>query len=119
MNPSAVEACPSTCAEYVQAKRAAFRAAFPYGNCRVRRRHAVFDAPSGVLGGTTAGTHTPLSSAGVDERSQFVEIARLAFDQAQTSQDPRKRIAYSFLLATAREPGSDEIGVLLDVTISN
>jgi hypothetical protein len=48
---------------------------------------------------------------------QFVEASRALAQRMMTEagEDPRKRIAFAFRLATARRPGAEETKVLLDV----
>jgi len=62
-------------------------------------------------------TNTPLQALVLMNDPQFVEASRALAQRMLTeeSADPRKRIAYAFRLATARNPQPDEIKVLLGV----
>ena len=62
-------------------------------------------------------TNTPLQALTLMNDPQFVEASRAFAERIMTeaADDPRKRIAYAFRLATARMPGADEVKVLLDI----
>jgi hypothetical protein len=62
-------------------------------------------------------TNTPLQALALMNDPQFVEASRgFAYRiLTEVSEDPRKRIAHAFRLATARAPSTEETQVLLDV----
>ena len=62
-------------------------------------------------------TNTPLQALVLMNDPQFVEAARALAQRMMTEagEDPKKRIAFAFRLATARRPGAEETKVLLDV----
>jgi hypothetical protein len=62
-------------------------------------------------------TNTPLQALALMNDPQLVEASRGFGYRIMTeiSEDARKRIAYGFRLATARQPSEDEAQVLLDV----
>jgi len=62
-------------------------------------------------------TNTPLQALALMNDPQFVEASRgLGYRMmTEASEDPRKRIAYAFRLATSRQPSSEEVQVLLDI----
>jgi len=62
-------------------------------------------------------TNTPLQALVLMNDPQFVEASRALAQRMMTEagEDPKKRIAFAFRLATARQPGADETKVLLDV----
>src|ERR1043166_7423741 len=62
-------------------------------------------------------TNTPLQALVLMNDPQFVEASRALAQRMMTEagNDPKKRIAFAFRLATARAPGGEEVKVLLDV----
>src|SRR5207248_10879557 len=62
-------------------------------------------------------TNTPLQALVLMNDPQFVEASRALAQRMMTevADDPKKRIAFAFRLATARAPGGEEVKVLLDV----
>ena len=62
-------------------------------------------------------TNTPLQALVLMNDPQFVEASRALAQRMMTEagNDPKKRIAFAFRLATARQPEADETKVLLDV----
>jgi len=62
-------------------------------------------------------TNTPLQALVLMNDPQFVEASRALAQRMMTEagNDPKKRIAFAFRLATARAPVGEEVKVLLDV----